>query len=87
MNMGTHKTGYSHLLPLALIGLATCAVTAVAAHYIWKEWLLLAIALSVLYFSGVFRFFPWKTAYAKAFSIGVFVGMVIPVVEFIRGLG
>lgn len=87
MNMDAHKAGDPQFLLLVLTGIVSCAVTAVAAHYIWKEWLLLAIALSVLYFSGVFRFFPWRTAYAKAFSIGVFVGMLIPVVEFIRSLG
>lgn len=87
MKMDAHKTVNPQLPLLALTGIVSCAVTAMVALYIWKEWLLLAIALSALYFSGVFRFFPWRTAYAKAFSIGVFVGMLIPVVEFIRRLG
>lgn len=71
---------------LGLVGIAAFGGTWFAANYMWKEWLLLAVAVSGLYFSGVFRFFPWKTAYAKAFSIGVFLGMLIPVVGFIRSL-
>lgn len=73
-------------LLLGLVGIAAFVVTLIAANYIWKEWLLLAVAVSGLYFSGVFRFFPWRTQYAKAFSIGVFVGMLIPVIGFIRSL-
>jgi hypothetical protein len=86
MKAVTGEMRYAKPLLLGLVGVVTFGATWVAADYLWKEWLLLAVAVSGLYFSGVFRFFPWKTAYAKAFSTGVFVGMLIPVIGFIRSL-
>lgn len=73
------------ILP-SLVGGVSCLVVAVVGSYLWREWTIEAGFASLLYFSGVFRFFPWKTAYAKAFSIGVFIGMLIPVIGFIRSL-
>lgn len=84
--MNANKAKYVRLLSLAFVSLITCVATALGANFLWREWLLFAIALSGLYFFGTFRFFPWKTDFSKAFSIGVFVGMLIPVVVFIRGL-
>lgn len=87
MKVAMGEMRYTKPLLLGLVGVATLGVIWVVANYIWKEWLLLAVVVSGLYFSGGFRFFPWKTAYAKAFSIGVFLGMLMPVIEFVRSLG
>lgn len=73
------------LLP-SLVGGMSCLVVAVVGSYLWREWTIEAGFVSLLYFSGAFRFFPWKTAYAKAFSIGIFIGMLIPLIAFIRSL-
>ncbi|KAB2322302.1 MAG: hypothetical protein ABS45_16965 [Comamonas sp. SCN 65-56] len=81
MKLPTHI----QMLPL-LVGIVSCCSVAVVGSYFWREWTIEAGFVSLLYFSGVFRFFPWKTAYAKAFSIGVFIGMLIPLIAFIRSL-
>jgi hypothetical protein len=74
---------YIRTLQLSFVGLVTSAVTTLSMSYLFKEWLLYAIFISGLYFMGSFRFFPWKNQFSKAFSIGVFIGTLVPVVVFI----
>ena len=86
MRMNVSKGTYLRAVQLSLVGLATSTVTTLAMSYLFKEWLLYAIFIAGLYFMGSFRFFPWKNPFSKAFSIGVFIGMLVPVVVFIRRL-
>jgi hypothetical protein len=80
------KSTHGNLLISGLVAVLSFMVTVITSSYVWKEWLLLAIVISALYFSGMFCFFPWKTIYAKGFSIGVFLGMLLPTMVFVRGL-
>ena len=86
--MNNVSTGdpYKVWLILALIGLITSLVVASIGSYFWREWVVEAMIVSALYFFGLFRFFPWKSVYARAFSIGVFAGMLVSTAGFVLGL-
>jgi hypothetical protein len=48
----------------------------------WRDWTLFAGVWVAIYFMGGVSWFPWGTPLRKAFSMGVFVGMVLPAFEW-----
>jgi hypothetical protein len=57
-----------------LVGLAIAVAFWFIAQYLWRRWTLYALVIYAPYLMGGFRFMPWKKAWAKVFSIGVFMG-------------
>ncbi len=58
-------------------GLVIAVVFWFIAQYLWKRWTLYALVIYAPYLMGGFRFMPWERAWAKVFSVGVFIGSLL----------
>lgn len=66
-----------------MVGGALALSTGLLFNHLWHQWTLFAGFFSLLYFSGLFRSFPWKTPLRKTVSIGIFLGLFASSVEWL----
>jgi hypothetical protein len=69
-----------------IVFIASAAIVTAVMQIAWRDWTVFAFGWAALYFMGGVRGFPWKTPLRKAFSIGVFVGTVLPTIVWIYDL-
>ncbi|MBR0972749.1 MULTISPECIES: hypothetical protein [Bradyrhizobium] len=70
----------------AIVFLCTAIPIGLLLRVGWRDWTLLVGAWAAVYFMGGVRWFPWGTPVRKAFSTGVFVGTVLPALEWVSTL-
>jgi hypothetical protein len=56
------------------LGISISLATGFVFHFLWSKWTFVALALSALYFFGMFSLSPWKKSWQKAVSTGLFFG-------------
>ena len=78
VSLGVRRIVGQTRLRIALIAVASWAVSTAIMIYLWEEWPIFAFLFSAIYFMGVVSYFPWKTMNRKAISIGIFFGILIP---------
>jgi len=59
---------------------------AVTLRLAWRDWTLFALFGVAMYLMGGMRWFPWGGPIRKAFSVGVFVGIALPTIEWVSKL-
>ena len=69
-----------------IVFIASGAIVTAVMQIAWRDWTVFAGGWAALYFMGGVRGFPWRTPLRKAFSIGVFVGTVLPTILWIYDL-
>jgi hypothetical protein len=69
-----------------IVFIASAAIVTAVMQIAWRDWTVFAFGWAALYFMGGVRGFPWRTPLRKAFSIGVFVGTVLPTIVWIYDL-
>lgn len=70
-----------------LVGALLGVGVAVGFRYLWREWTFFAFAVSTFYLMGTFRLAPWRTPLRKAIAIGLFVGIALPMIEWLYNIG
>jgi hypothetical protein len=64
------------------IAIASALISAIAMSVLWKQFAFFAFVGVAFYFMGAVRGFPWRSPVRKAFSIGVFIGIVLSTALF-----
>jgi hypothetical protein len=61
----------------ALLFVISLLISSYFAYWVWTRRLLYAMCIYSLYFSGAFRFLPFKSMFQKALFSGVFCGSLL----------
>lgn len=68
--------------PVVITTIAASVTTVLLFYYLWNQLTIIAMALTGLYFFGSFMYLPWRTPLRKAFSVGIFIGIVLSFLKF-----
>lgn len=66
---------------VVLTGVITALGTGFLIRHLWAEWTLFAM-FGVGSYVFLFREMPWRTPLRKSVAIGVFVGVLLPTIEW-----
>jgi hypothetical protein len=83
---GDDRRSMGQVVSCSIVFIASAAIVTAVMQIAWRDWTVFAFGWVALYFMGGVRGFPWKTPLRKAFSIGVFVGTVLPTIVWIYDL-
>ena len=83
MDVGVRKSGHRSLLASIAVTVSVAGGVFVAARYAWNEWTLYALIVTALFFFGGVRFWPWGLPRARAAGVGVVLGLLVAVGEFL----
>jgi hypothetical protein len=80
--LGAFRMGYSTAVALAIM-LGVTAVAFVASRFAWANWTLYAIAVTAFVLLGGVRFWPWGVERLRPIGVGLLLGLVAAVAEFL----
>jgi hypothetical protein len=83
--MNTLLKGNSSIIYWAL-GIAITLIAGSVFHFLWSSWTFVALAVSALYFFGLFSLTPWRKPWQKAISVGLFLGQAIALIIWLTHL-
>ncbi|MDN4985032.1 hypothetical protein QY049_17640 [Bradyrhizobium sp. WYCCWR 13022] len=79
---GAERQSVRQMAICGLVFVCTAISVGLLLRVGWRDWTLFAGLWAAMYFMGGMRWFPWGTPFRKAFSAGVFVGTVLPALEW-----
>jgi hypothetical protein len=79
---GSERQSVGQIAVCGLVFICTAIPVGLLFRVGWQDWPLFAAVWAALYVMGGMRWFPWGTPVRKAFSSGVFVGTVLPALEW-----